>query len=258
MSRRRGEFRVLETPRQYSGMIISRLINARTIIIKYADAWTEGRLGVAVVASSRRATTMPLVRFRLRLRIIQINCAWTSLLLLSFRASPGGLLSLSLSRFFFFSILSLSLADSSQVEALRGRVESPYPRTTSAVFHSPQPPTPRGEAAHPPLCVSERTPVRSGTLFCNIVLLEPRNAASRVCGKYWRASNIKKYTTLAPLLWSKRSLLLLPPAVYLIPSLFPFYNTRLSFSLSLSVFACFFLLRGSNDFYYYLLSNSLG
>lgn len=143
-------------------------------------------------------------------------------------------LSLSLSIPLFFHSFSLSLADSSQVEALRGRVESPYPRTTSAVFHSPQPPTPRGEAAHPPLCVSERTPVRSGTLFCNIVLLEPRNAASRVCGKYWRASNIKKYTTLAPLLWSKRSLLLLPPAVYLIPSLFPFYNTRLSFSLSLS------------------------
>lgn len=108
MSRRRGEFRVLETPRQYSGMIISRLINARTIIIKYADAWTEGRLGVAVVASSRRATTMPLVRFRLRLRIIhQINCAWTSLLLLSFRASPGGLLSLSLSILLFFHSLSL-------------------------------------------------------------------------------------------------------------------------------------------------------
>lgn len=90
-------------------------------------------------------------------------------------------LSLSLSRFFFFSILSLWPI---RVRSLRGRVESPYPRTTSAVFHSPQPPTPRGEAAHPPLCVSERTPVRSGTLFCNIVLLEPRNAASRVCGKY--------------------------------------------------------------------------
>ena len=92
--------------------------------------------------------------------------------------------SLSLSILLFFHSFSLSLADSSQVEALRGRVESPYPRTTSAVFHSPQPPTPRGEAAHPPFCVSERTPVRSGTLFCNIVLLEPRNAASRVCGKY--------------------------------------------------------------------------
>lgn len=229
MSRRRGEFRVLETPRQYSGMIISRLINARTIIIKYADAWTEGRLGVAVVASSRRATTMPLVRFRLRLRIIhQINCAWTSLLLLSFRASPRGLsLSLSLSILLFFH--SLSLADSSQVSAGSRRVTLPAYHFRGLPF-SATTHTKGGGGPPSPLCVGAHTRQKWHSFLQYRASRAPQRCVSSLREILTRIEYKKIYNARSIIMKQAESS---PPAVYLIPSLFPFYNTRLSFSPSL-------------------------
>ena len=122
----------------------------------------------------------------------------------------------------------------SQVESSHPSAERvPLPRssilrnqahTSSLLSLSLPPPTP----THPPLLGGGvgAPPVRSGTLFCNIVLLEPRCVSS--LGKY-DASNIKKYTTLAPLLYPWSSL----PAVYLILSL----SLLSSLSLSLSRFA---------------------
>lgn len=230
MSRRRGEFRVLETPRQYSGMIISRLINARTIIIKYADAWTEGRLGVAVVASSRRATTMPLVRFRLRLRIIQINCAWTSLLLLSFRASPGGLLSLSLDSSFFPFFLSLS----GRFESGRGSAGSR--RVTLPAYHfrglpfSATTHTKGGGGPPSPLCVGAHTRQKWHSFLQYRASRAPQRCVSSLREILTRIEYKKIYNARSIIMKQAESS---PPAVYLIPSLFPFYNTRLSFSPSL-------------------------
>lgn len=147
--------------------------------------------------------------------------------------------SLSLSRFLplFFPhsfFVSLSLADSSQVEARRAaagsrRVESSrvtLPRTTSAVFHSPQPPTREG-AALPPFSVSERTRQKWHSF------LQYRASRAPRC-----VSSLREILTRIEYkkIYNARSIIMTPEAKRGLPNSPPLpllYAARVSLSLSL-------------------------
>lgn len=163
---------------------------------------------------------------------------------------------LSLSRFFFFSILSLSLWPIRVRSRLCGVASShptrvPLPRSSILRNHPHQ----GGGGPPSPLCVGAHTRQKWHSFLQYRASRAPQRCVSSLREILTRIEYKKIYNARSIIMKQAEPS---PPAVYLIPSLFPFYNTRLSFSLSLSVFACFFLLRGSNDFYYYLLSNSLG
>lgn len=164
-------------------------------------------------------------------------------------------LSLSLDSSFFPFFLSLS----GRFESGRGSAGSR--RVTLPAYHfrglpfSATTHTKGGGGPPSPLCVGAHTRQKWHSFLQYRASRAPQRCVSSLREILTRIEYKKIYNARSIIMKQAESS---PPAVYLIPSLFPFYNTRLSFSLSLSVFACFFLLRGSNDFYYYLLSNSLG
>lgn len=164
-------------------------------------------------------------------------------------------LSLSLDSSFFPFFLSLS----GRFESGRGSAGSR--RVTLPAYHfrglpfSATTHTKGGGGPPSPLCVGAHTRQKWHSFLQYRASRAPQRCVSSLREILTRIEYKKIYNARSIIMKQAEPS---PPAVYLIPSLFPFYNTRLSFSLSLSVFACFFLLRGSNDFYYYLLSNSLG
>lgn len=163
----------------------------------------------------------------------------------------------------FFPTLFLCLSLSGRFESGRGspsrggvassRVESSrrvtLPRTTSAVFHSPQSPTREG-AALPPFSVSERTRQKWHSF------LQYRASRAPRC-----VSSLREILTRIEYkkIYNARSIIMTPEAKRGLPNSPPLpllYAARVSLSLSLFVFACFFLLLllpSSGDFYCYLL-----
>lgn len=138
--------------------------------------------------------------------------------------------SLSLSRFFFFSILSLS----GRFESGRGSAGSR--RVTLPAYHfrglpfSATTHTKGGGGPPSPLCVGAHTRQKWHSFLQYRASRAPQRCVSSLREILTRIEYKKIYNARSIIMKQAESS---PPAVYLIPSLFPFYNTRLSFSPSL-------------------------
>lgn len=138
--------------------------------------------------------------------------------------------SLSLSRFFFFSILSLS----GRFESGRGSAGSR--RVTLPAYHfrglpfSATTHTKGGGGPPSLLCVGAHTRQKWHSFLQYRASRAPQRCVSSLREILTRIEYKKIYNARSIIMKQAESS---PPAVYLIPSLFPFYNTRLSFSPSL-------------------------